>query len=229
MRHPPPLRPPPLRQPLLRSAAAWLLALAALAAAPSCDGAQEIICVGRVEVGVDGKTRCFGTALPQADVVVTQPDSATSLDIDVKADVGPDPEQQCASGAQGTKDLMAACEKHCECKTGYCYDEGAYLGGFRFCTRECDGSCTSEKDGSLQDKVCLLLAGQKLAKAHPNIGDKTHLCASICKSLEDCKKLSSAYDTCGSPGAACGANSFTCWGDVTVAAQKTCQISSTVQ
>ncbi len=230
-------RPPLLRPPLLRWLTLSLLGLAALTAAPACDGAQEIICVGRVEVGADGKTRCIGAvppqpdgvAAPQPDVVVTQPDIAMTPDVATEVDTGPDPEQQCAAALQGKQPLMAACEKHCECKTGYCYDEGAYLGGFRFCTRACDGGCTSEGEvPGIQTTVCLNLAGQKLASEHPNIVTKS-LCASTCKSLDDCKELSSAYDTCGSPASQCSGGNITCWGKTTLAAQKTCQISSTVK
>jgi hypothetical protein len=215
-----------------------LLALAALAAVPGCDGAQEIICVGRVEVGADGKTRCFGTVPPQPDAVVTpqpdvvvtpQPDVVEATpDVVVEVDAAPDPEQQCAADLRGKKPLMAGCEKHCECKTGFCYDEGAYLGGFRFCTRPCDGGCTNEASGSIQTTVCLILAGQALAEAHPEI-QTPYLCAATCKNLEDCKQLSSAYDTCGSPASQCGGGAITCWGNTTLAAQKTCQITSTVQ
>ncbi|MEZ4269195.1 MAG: hypothetical protein R3F39_22800 [Myxococcota bacterium] len=218
--------------------------LATVASVPACDGGQEIICVGRVEVGADGKTRCFGTPPAQADVVVTpqpdvvvtpQPDVVVTpqpdavADVEVSVDTGPDPEQQCPAALAGKKSLMAACSKHCECKTGYCYDEGAYLGGFRFCTRACgQEGCTSEGEvAGLQTTVCLILGGQ-LAVEHPEIVT-TNLCAAVCKNLDDCKALGSAYDTCGSPSASCGFPSDTCWGNVTLAAQKTCQISSTVQ
>ncbi len=212
-------------------------ALVTFASSAACDGGQEIICVGKIEVGADGKTRCIATAPatpdgvvnPQPDVVVSpQPDVTLAPDVVATQDVGPDPEQQCQAGLRGIKPLMANCTKHCECKTGYCYDEGAYLGGFRFCTRPCDGGCESEGEvAGLQTTVCLLFGG-KVASEHPEIVTD-NLCAAVCKSLDDCKKLSSQYDTCGSPATQCGGGAISCWGGSTLAAQKTCQITATVQ
>ncbi|MCB9728747.1 MAG: hypothetical protein H6744_17410 [Deltaproteobacteria bacterium] len=201
----------------------------ALAGLASCDSPQEIICVGEIVVGADGKTRCIGRA-PSTPDGRTGPDAVTSPDVPGRTDVvvipevsGPDPELQCAGAELHWKPLMAACSKHCECQTGYCYDEGAYLGGFRFCTRPCNGSCADLGSGTLQDTVCLNL--NALRKSFPAMVED-HICATMCSSPADCEALSTDYDTCGTAG--CSGGNATCWGGTTLALQKTCQIKSTI-
>ncbi|MEC9071084.1 MAG: hypothetical protein VX938_01840, partial [Myxococcota bacterium] len=129
------------------------------------------------------------------------------------------PELQGAPAESTTRPIGAACEKHCQCKTGYCYDE-AYLGDFRFCTRDCDGGC-EDGTSSIDSYRCLLLGGT-LASKH----DLTHtsICQKICETVEDCKALASAYDQCGD-----SKDNSTQWEGQTIAGQKTCQISAEVQ
>lgn len=128
-------------------------------------------------------------------------------------------ELQCSSAEASSRPIGAACGRHCECETGYCYDE-AYLGDFRFCTRDCDGGC-GDGSSAIDEYRCLLLGGtlaNKYGLTH------TSICQKICQTLDDCKALASAYDQCGS-----SKDNSTQWDGQTIAGQKTCQISAEVE
>ena len=141
---------------------------------------------------------------------------ATQPSVDASTD---DPEYQCAPAESSTRPIGAACERHCQCKAGYCYDE-AYLGDFRFCTRDCDGGC---EDGSstVDSYRCLLLGGTLASKYGLT---HTSICQKICETVEDCKALASAYDQCGN-----SQDNSTQWEGQTIAGQKTCQISAEIE
>lgn len=132
---------------------------------------------------------------------------------DTAGDTGGD-EPECDEAVAGSKPMGAGCEAHCECETGYCYDE-AYLGPFRFCTRNCDWNCNADVGGGIEAYKCLLLGGT-LANEYDLT--ETSICQAVCTSVDDCKVLSSEYD-------ACGYGSGTQWDGHTVAAAKTCAIS----
>lgn len=130
-------------------------------------------------------------------------------------------------GSPGDKPIMAPCADHCECSTGYCYDEG-YLGDdFRFCTMDCDaptvGKCSSivhPQRPHQQGYGCLQLDG--LAKARGL--ETTRLCVLRCAGIDECRGYSDRYDQCGNYSG----NKSTMWEGRMIAAFASCIISSEV-
>lgn len=191
-----------------------VLALTSLLAA--CSNEEVILCEGQV---------VNNTCVPWETT-----DAPANPDLTVNLDVGSGPsdtgssvdsvEETCLPSVAGMFPVGSACSKDCECSTGYCYDE-AYLGSFRFCSKPCSEKCSTEDKNGIQTHVCLQLGGQ-LTQDHGLT--ETSICMRVCESLEDCAALSSAYDKCGDD-----LSKTTKWDDITIAAQRTCQISSEVQ
>lgn len=102
-------------------------------------------------------------------------------------------EHPCTPG--GEKLDGQTCTEHCECESGYCYDEG-YLNGFRFCTRRCDGAheCASSEDG-LQTYDCVGFYGSWVDDLDPPIHLR-NFCAPGCVQDGDCEALDPAWDDC---------------------------------
>ena len=166
---------------------------------------------GTVDVGgicvVDEGTSGQNNNTPRNGV--TQPSTDTTT-------TEPDLEELCQAGLRASKPIGAECEKHCECDTGYCYDE-AYMGDFRFCTRECGSQgCNTGITGGIEQYKCLILGS---FEAEFGL-EHSAICQKICTTVEDCKFLSSKYDQCGTPGA-----EGTLWDGITVTIEDTCQVS----
>lgn len=218
----------------MKRALAWVLAVGLVAALTACGGTHEVVCEGRIEgnrciidpvpdtsSGEDVTTPPPDTSPPE-DTSTGTPDVAPPKDVVVEADVPDDPEYVCEPALEAIKPIGAACGRHCECETGYCYDE-AYLGDFRFCTRDCDGACGKTADGlHIQ---CLNLGGTPAKKYNLT---HTWICQPTCITLDDCAALSGLYT-------ACGVGTQTTWhvegekSPSTLATQKTCTILSEVQ
>ena len=159
---------------------------------------------------------------PTAPTPITQDVTSSATPIIVDAGTTADilsEELPPACTVPGTKPTGAACTDHCECRTGYCYDED-YLGGFRFCTRECGGvTCGSEDQepgDTVQRHVCLQFNSAHIDKYGLT---KHDICQKRCNSVDECKLLGSAYDYCPNQ---------TQWEGYTMAAVGTCQIESEV-
>ena len=152
------------------------------------------------------------------------PDAGRTVVADVQqqetVDPPPDPEQICIPAIRSSKPIGAGCEKHCECDTGYCYDE-AYLGDFRFCTRDCGSQgCNVGVTGGIEQYKCLIMGS---FEAKHDLKHKA-ICQKICLSVDECKGLSSAYDQCGDPD-----GKGTLWDGITLNLHSTCQIAAEVQ
>ncbi len=165
------------------------------------------------DTGTTATTDNGTTGTDGTDETSTETDTTTTT-----TDTGPaEVDQGCP--VPGTKPTGAACTDHCECRTGYCYDE-AYLGSFRFCTRDCDGlsnPCGSEDRAAgetVQQYQCLNFSGT-LANTHSLA--HVNICHVRCTTVDDCKALGSAYDYCPS--------GFAMWDGKTVGAPS-CQIQS---
>ena len=193
----------------------------------SSDG-NGIVCEGQVVdgrcvfSGPDSATFSDQTSTPDTNSVTDK--GNTVADPGASQDTTNPPEDAAeveSCPVPGDKPTGAACAYHCECRTGYCYDE-AYLGDFRFCTRDCEGlanPCGSEDrvDGQdVQQYQCLNFGGT-LADTY---GLKhTNICHVRCQSVADCANLSSKYDYCPS--------GFSEWDGKTVGAPS-CQIKAEV-
>ena len=129
-------------------------------------------------------------------------------------------EETCPPSVAGMFPVGSACSKDCECSTGYCYDE-AYLGSFRFCSKPCSEQCSTEDKDGIQSHICLQLGGQLALEYQLT---QTSICMRVCQDVSDCTGLASAYDKCGDD-----LSKTTKWDNITIAAQRTCQISSEVQ
>ncbi len=140
---------------------------------------------------------------------------------DTAVDTGDDTDDpgDCDAAVDGTKPLGAGCAQHCECETGYCYDED-FLGDFRFCTRACEGSCNDGVGDGVEENKCLNLNNSKFADFELT---ETRICAPVCSSVDDCLALSSEYDACGY-----GA-SGTQWLGATISLGKHCVISDEME
>ena len=133
------------------------------------------------------------------------------------------------NGTPGDKPIMSACADHCECITGYCYDEN-YLGsGFSFCSMDCMNPSIGECSGlqhpdpeqqGVQKYGCLQLTSLKTDYELT----KTRICALRCESVDECKQYSSQYDQCGNYSG----DNATMWEGHTIAAFATCLISSAI-
>lgn len=173
---------------------------------------------------------CEGQVVNNTCVPWETQDTPGAPDTKVSHDLGPGPgdtglsadqtEESCLPSVAGMFPVGSACSKDCECSTGYCYDE-AYLGSFRFCSKPCSEKCSTEDKDGIQTHVCLQLGGQ-LTQDHGLT--ETSICMRVCQDLEECKSLSSAYDKCGDD-----LSKTTKWDNITIAAQRTCQIASEVQ
>ncbi len=195
----------------------------------ACGGVNEVVCEGRIEgnrciidpiedtsTGTTDAAPPQDTSQPPKDT--SQPPKDTSQPPkDVAVDTAPDPEWVCEPAFEATKPIGAACGRHCECETGYCYDE-AYLGDFRFCTRECDGDCGKGANGL--DNQCLNLNNSAFASYNLTL---TWICQRGCVTLDDCAAYSGVYDSCGT-----GTN-VTQWLNQTLATQSSCTILSEVK
>jgi hypothetical protein len=95
----------------------------------------------------------------------------------------------------GTQPLYTACSRHCDCDTGYCYDEG-YLHPFRYCTRPCGG--VSQGCGPDSENVCLLIAGPWADTLDPPVTLRA-FCMAVCTSDAYCQAIDPAWDGC-TPG-----------------------------
>ncbi len=155
----------------------------------------------------DGGTQSDTDTAIGADTAKTDTTTGTDGGADATEDV-----ETCET--LGDKVIGAECASHCECDTGYCYDE-AYMAPFRFCTRPCDGGCNPPDGGDTH--LCLNMTGA-LQKKHdlkyPNI------CQRRCFSADDCGDLSDQYDICGTGG-------FTKWENNTIGG-RSCQISTLI-
>ena len=194
---------------LLGAAAAWLVA-----ACSDSGGTQELVCEGEIvgntcvasddngDTGATGDQTGSDTGTDQTSA--TGDDTGTDTSVDQTGDetaaatdetTGDDTSDpgNCDEAVAGTKPMGAGCAQHCECETGYCYDE-AFLGDFRFCTRACEGSCNEGTGAGVEENKCLNLNNSKFAEFDLT---ETWLCAPVCSSLDDCLALSSEYDACG--------------------------------
>ncbi len=194
---------------------ALLGALALMVLATACQEPEVVLCEGEV---------VNNTCVPWAEPDVPAPTDlgAPTQDTGARAeDTGVDsaPEEVCPPAVAGVFPVGAACAKHCECSTGYCYDE-AYLGEFRFCTKPCSEKCSLEDEDGIQSHICLQLGGNLAAKYELT---QTSICMRVCQDVSDCTSLSSAYDKCGDD-----LTKITQWEGTTIAAQRTCQIASEV-
>jgi hypothetical protein len=191
-------------------------ALALMGFFAACSTEEVILCEGEV---------VNNTCVPWATT-----DAPATPDSNVNQDGGRGPsdlgssvdqvDESCHPSVAGMFPVGSACSKDCECSTDYCYDE-AYLGSFRFCSKPCSEQCSTEDKDGIQSHVCLQLGGQ-LSQEHGLT--ETSICMRVCQDLEDCTSLSSSYDKCGED-----LSKTTKWGDITIAAQRTCQIASEVQ
>ena len=130
-------------------------------------------------------------------------------------------------GTPGDKPIMSACSEHCECQTGYCYDENFLGGGFRFCSMDCAnpsiGQCSKinhPDSPGVQKYGCLNLSSLK----DDYDLETTSLCVLRCENLDECKQYSSQYDQCGN----FSGGSWTMWDDHTIAGFGTCLISAEI-
>jgi hypothetical protein len=178
----------------------------------------------------DPKTAiCNGQVVNNTCIPWPAPDAVHDDTGQIPPDVGPKDtggppvedvvEENCLPAVEGVFPVGSACSMHCECSTGYCYDE-AYLGDFRFCSKLCADTCSDEDTQGLQSHVCLQLGG-KLANEYGLT--QTSICMRVCETLEDCKALSSLYDKCGEE-----LTKETRWDGTLIAAQRTCQIAAEV-
>ncbi len=194
---------------------------------PACGDGETIVCDGTVTT-IDGKQTCVPAQEPESEPEPqgsteptgggTEPGASPSAEPDSQPvpepefGAEPDPaEFDCPALLEGTKHIGAGCGKHCECATGYCYDQ-AYMEGFRFCTRACEGGC-----GPDNEYKCLLLDPGALTD-YPQ--PEETICQAVCTSVEDCKKLSSDYDQCGTDAGG------TKWNGKTLTIVDTCQASA---
>lgn len=138
-------------------------------------------------------------------------DPGTDQISDFDVEEGEEVSSLCEVIIQPPKKLGEECSDHCECETGYCYDE-AYMKPFRFCTRECAGKCANS-EGTL---TCLNLNYNTFIEKYKIT--KKWLCVPTCNSVEDCKKLSPKYNYC--PGNGKG---MTKWDGITIGGRATCQ------
>jgi len=174
------------------------------------------------------------------DTSVTFPDFGTTPDPGVPRDTGSGPTDtstgpaelppvtvgQC-NGTPGDKPIMSACQDHCECVTGYCYDEN-YLGsGFKFCSMDCSnpsiGSCASIQhptEPGIQKYGCLQLNSLKDDYSL----ETTRICVLRCNDTDECKQYSTQYDQCGN----FSGNNATMWEGHTIAAFATCLIEAEI-
>lgn len=130
-------------------------------------------------------------------------------------------------GTPGDKPIMAPCDDHCQCSTGYCYDEGFMAGGLRFCTMDCNaptlGPCstlTHPERPHQQGYGCLMLDGVARARGL----ETTRLCVVRCADVDECRQYSDVYDRCGN---ASGGKATT-WDGQMLAAFPTCVVSTAV-
>ena len=196
---------------------ALIAALAFTCLAAGCSDQEVILCEGEV---------VNNTCVPweTSDAPVNSDLGGSTVDTGSgPSDTGVSPdrvEESCLPSVAGMFSVGSACSKNCECSTGYCYDE-AYLGSFRFCSKPCSEQCSTEDKDGIQSHICLQLGGS-LAQEYELT--ETSICMRVCQDVEDCSGLSSAYDKCGDD-----LTKTTKWNDITIAAQRTCQISSEVQ
>ena len=135
------------------------------------------------------------TTNPPSDTSITPPTDTTVAPKDTTL-TPPDTGGPCPTTA-GAKRMGAECTAHCECDTGYCYDEAfmGKTGNFRFCTRPCDFNCEyDDNDTGIQQYQCTVLGG-KLEK-HYGLTKPT-ICVLVCSKASDCARYSSKYDACG--------------------------------
>jgi len=92
----------------------------------------------------------------------------------------------------GTQPLYTACTKHCDCDTGWCYDQ-AYMHPFRFCTKECGG--VSVGCGPDAENVCGLLSGPWTQTLDPPVTVGA-FCLPVCGTAADCQALDPAWEGC---------------------------------
>lgn len=128
-------------------------------------------------------------------------------------------------GEPGDKPIMAPCADHCECETGFCYDEAFNGGGF--CSMDCNapsiGDCAKLKHPTLpqhQKYGCLRLDGMKARHGLKT----TRICVLRCAGVDECRAYSPRYDQCGNFSGGRG----TQWGGFTLGLFGTCLISSAV-
>ncbi len=131
---------------------------------------------------------------------------------------------QCV-GEPGDKPIMAPCSTHCECVTGFCYDEAFNGGGF--CSMDCNapsiGDCAELRHPSKpqhQKYGCLRLDGMKVKHDLKT----TRICVLRCSGVDECRGYSPRYDQCGNFSGGRG----TQWGGFTLGLFGTCLVSSAV-
>lgn len=128
------------------------------------------------------------------------------------------------TGTPGDKAIQSPCAEHCDCATGYCYDEN-YLGsGFKFCSVDCStgAECSGLKhptETGIQKYGCL---NMNSLKDDYNL-TKTAICVLRCSDVAECQGYSGQYDQCGNFSA-----NATMWEGHTIAAFSTCLISSEI-
>lgn len=158
------------------AALVWALAFTLGGCGSSSSGTDAAVGGGDSGGGGTGPTRCTSAAeCDDGDVCTEDTCAATGA---------------CQhTPVLGTQPIYTACTKHCDCDTGYCYDEG-YLAPFRFCTRPCGG--VSEGCGDEATNECITL--------NPNWFDppvtKTAICVPPCASDADCTAIDAAWDGC---------------------------------
>jgi hypothetical protein len=210
-----------VKRPAVATALAGLLG--ALGAA-ACEEPQTVVCEGSVKV-VDGKETCVPKASePEGEPSgqgEPEPEPQEEPSAGPGAEPAPEPEAggaepevdpaeyDCPEPLLGVKEMGAVCTKHCECATNYCYDQ-AYMAGFRFCTRDCEGDC-----GNDNEYVCLILPPSELKDYASPL---PHICQRVCQTVDDCAPFGSGYDQCGSL-------TGTIWKGKTLHTTKTCQVS----
>ena len=162
-----------------------------------------------------GKDRFTGECQPEppdaggggTDDVVASEDPGAA---DVKKDGQCDPFQDPMNLKMGNP-----CVGHCQCETGYCYDE-AYMEPFRFCTKDCSSGPNSSCDSSSGDfpkYACLKFTAKQVNDYDLDFGG---ICAARCQNVEECAIYGPDYNHCPDFG--------TMWEGSTVQAANTCQV-----
>ena len=106
----------------------------------------------------------------------------------------------------GDKPIAAPCEDHCECESGYCYDE-AYMAPHRFCTRFCGGVGGGCDD---HNGVCLNATSRYLSDYDLTL---EWFCMPRCATNADCEAID--------PDLVCPRQ--TMWDGVTLQVANSCQ------
>ena len=151
------------------------------------------------------------TGDPLEDTKAGGPDGAVDTWVappDVPIDTGNGPDIPRFSEAWrdptcfGDRALGASCDDHCQCETGYCYDE-IWMAPFRYCTKFCGG--ISEGCGAAN--ACVNVSLPYFPETY--YITLTWFCMPRCANVASCQEIDPLYDHCPHP-------SMTSWDGKTI-------------